>query len=260
MQCAYPLKAWPDGMHESGKPKYKITGYSVKSYNGRTDFQEIPCGKCLPCRLNKSRDWSLRCMLEATYHEDNYYLTLTYDDDHLTRNELLDPITGEIYPSPLCTLVKKDMQDFWKRLRRRTGQDIRYLMCGEYGDKGHRPHYHAIVFGLKLTDLEIYKQNFQGDLLYTSFFLNSVWKKGFVVVGDVTISSCNYVARYVTKKLYGKLAERAYDDNGIVPPYNAASNRPGLAYQFYLDNKDKIGMYDSIVLATDSGGKLFKPP
>lgn len=260
MQCAFPLKAWPNGVHPSGKTKYKITGYSINEFNGSTDFQEIPCGKCLPCRLNKAREWSLRCMLEATYHASNYYLTLTYKDECLTQEELLDPVTGELYPAPLYTLVKKDMQDFWKRLRKRTGQNIRYLMCGEYGDKGHRPHYHAIVFGLELTDLEIYKQNFQGDLLYTSPFLNDVWQKGYVVVGDVTINSCNYVARYVTKKLYGKPAEDAYGAAGIIPPYNQASNRPGLAYQFYVDNKDKIGMYDSITLSTESGGKVFKPP
>lgn len=103
----------------------------------------------------------------------------------------------------------------------------------------YRPHYHAIVFGLKLDDLIPFQKNEIGDWLYTSKTLESIWKKGFCLVGAATHESIGYVAGYVTKKLYGNDAE-LYKKLNIVPPFLVMSRKPGIGRQFYEDNKEKL--------------------
>lgn len=91
MACYHPLLAWPVGTHPSGKPKYKITGYNDWEYYRdpdhalvyRSQALEIPCGQCIGCRLQYSREWANRCMLELQHHEHAAFVTLTYDNDHI---------------------------------------------------------------------------------------------------------------------------------------------------------------------------------
>lgn len=155
----------------------------------------LPCGQCVGCRLERSRQWAVRLMHEASLHEDNCFITLTY------RPECL-PEDG--------SLVKKHFQDFMKRLRSRFfSSRIRYFHCGEYGENLGRPHYHACLFGLDLPDRVFYKM--AGDSrLYTSELLQDVWGLGFCTVGDVTFESAAYVARYVMKKVTGDDAQEHY--------------------------------------------------
>ena len=94
---------------------------------------EIPCGRCVACRLNRAREWSLRIMNELAYHKDACFLTLTYDDEHLPEDK---------------SLSKRDFQLFMKRFRKDFGLPVRFFACGEYGKKTFRPHYHVIFFGV----------------------------------------------------------------------------------------------------------------
>lgn len=280
MACYHPLKAFQIGYHESGKPKYKICSYSTDYVYRSGDcwytavgecpryhpdyvsnYIEIPCGKCLDCRLSYSRDWANRCMLELGYHEDAYFVTLTYDDEHLLescRRYYGDLVTGEAHES--FSLVKRDLQLFFKRLRKAYPDcHIRYYAAGEYGDSSLRPHYHAIIYGLHLDDLRQYKKNFQGNYLYNSAKLSSVWQKGFVVIGEVTWESCAYVARYIMKKQKGQGAS-VYEQFNIEPEFVVMSRKPGIAYQYFLDNKENIFHNQIINLSTEKGGKKFRPP
>lgn len=276
--CKHPLKGFPIGIWpDSGKPKYKIVSYNTDfvRFDGDrwhalqgvpfgdyvSDFIEIPCGQCIECRLQYARDWANRCMLEAQYHDENWFLTLTYDDDHLPdRHELVNCETGEIVPSPIVSLDKDELSAFMKRLRKNTGQKIRFFGCGEYGDETHRPHYHVIIFGLHLNDLKIYKTNFRGEILYNSPIIDKAWQqRGHAVLAECSWDTCCYVARYVTKKLKGKSSE-IYEDLGIYPPFVRMSRDPGIARYYYDDNKDKIYDYDKILLSTSVGGRSFKPP
>ena len=98
---------------------------------------EVPCGKCIGCRIAKRKEWSLRMLHELTYHPQSSFVTLTYDDYHLP---------------PCCSLKKRHLQLFLKRLRKNLGERrIKYFACGEYGGQTMRPHYHAILFGSGLT-------------------------------------------------------------------------------------------------------------
>lgn len=276
MSCYHPLKAFPVGVHVSGKTKYKICSYDthhVTQYTSdggwhpisepfygstgvhRTEYVEIPCGKCIGCRLDYSRQWANRCMMEVQYHENSLFLTLTYDDDHVPKSYYPDPETGEA--QEVLTLCKRDFQLFMKRLRKNSGQDLRYFACGEYGSTTFRPHYHAIVFGLKLDDLEVY-QHKRNYVYYTSPFLSSCWSNGFAIVGEVNWDTCAYTARYIMKKADG-IEKAFFDDFGLQNEFTLMSRKPGIARQFYEEHKD-IYDYDLINISTPKGGKQFRPP
>ena len=139
-------------------------------------------------------------------------MTLTYDPQCL-------PADG--------SLVHRDFQLFAKRLREVTGPFKRY-MCGEYGDKNDRPHYHAILFGVDFDDRRYYTKNKNGDILYTSQKLDDLWRLGDCIIGDVAMQSCRYVAGYIQKKIYGEKAADHY--MGRKPEYAFGSNGLGLEY------------------------------
>ena len=128
-------------------------------------------------------------------HPQNSFLTLTYSEENL-------PWSG--------SLDIKHVQDFNKRLRKVFGSNLKFFQCGEYGDKNNRPHYHAIWFNLFFNDRVKYKQNDNGDWIYTSEKLDNIWKLGKCTVGDVTFQSARYVAQYVMKKVTGDQAQHHY--------------------------------------------------
>lgn len=177
----------------------------------------VPCGKCPSCHCDYSREWANRMILELEDHQEAMFLTLTYNDDHL-------PFSDSGFP----TLCKRDVQLFFKRLRRHFGgKRIRYYLAGEYGSTTHRPHYHAIIYGIGVNsfpDLVFRGNNKLGHPFFTSPELEHIWDNGFVMFSSVTWRTCNYVARYVLKKQ----AERE-DCNGVcLPPFNVSSRNPGI--------------------------------
>lgn len=283
MACNYPLHAFQIGINEkTGKPKYQIESGRVERIHPRkgnkpitdvwiTDYKEIPCGKCTDCRLAYSREWATRCMLEARYYEHNQFVTLTYDPEKVPLSIGCDLETGEICEKG--TLVPDDLKKFMKDLRRyyehhynHTG--IRFYACGEYGSKEEyidrhgnkrvgtaRPHFHLIIFNLPVKDKEYFFTNKNHDRIYTSQILfEKIWKKkGIVGIGDVTFESAAYVARYVMKKLKGPNAEENYKLQGIEPEFVRMSRKPGIAYQFFEENKDKIYDLDEIWITNNKG-------
>lgn len=236
-------------------------------------FQEIPCGQCLDCRIAHSKEWAVRCMLESKYHNNNWFVTLTYDEYSLPRKEFICPENGLYMQVPY--LVKADVQKFLKRLRKRLygskKGELRYFLCGEYGDTTYRPHFHLILYGLPLKDIVLYKQSGFGAktiFYYNSKLLTDTWGKGFVVVAAVNQQSCAYTARYALKKVdfmqsesYAKAKLSEYDPqlegldklmnylvcSGYVPkPFALMSRNPGIARDYFDENCGKIYQYDQI--------------
>lgn len=171
----------------------------------------LPCGRCVGCRLERSRQWAVRLMHESEMHEASSFLTLTYSDEHL-------PSDG--------SLSVETCQLFMKRLRERLAPiKIRFFLCGEYGEKFGRPHYHAIIFGYGFPDKIPLER--QGEhQLFISDLLLDVWGLGHVSIGSVTFDSTAYVARYSMKKVSGDLAEAHYQ--GRKPEFLLMSRRPGI--------------------------------
>lgn len=217
----------------------------------------LPCRHCVGCRLSKSREWANRVVMEQLYHEDSWFLTLTYDDEHLPRSFPVDKATGEIL-SIHSSLVKSDLQKFMKRLRFNSKQHIRFYAAGEYGSTTYRPHYHLLLFGLKLDDLEVIRRSPLGDEYYISQLISKCWDKGFHILGKVTWQSAAYVARYTMKKATHGYDPRYYDAAGIEPEFQVMSNRPGLARQYYEDHPD-LFKYQSFNVSTPQGGRKMYP-
>lgn len=281
MPCYHPLKAFKVGVNPSGKPKYKICSYDVEyvyvkddtcfcsnvrnpgsSFELVEDYIEIPCGKCIGCRLQQSREWATRIMLEAQDHDECWFVTLTYDDEHVPELEFvkdIDPDTGELLDTgKLLTLCKRDLQLFNKRLRKHFSYDkIRFFACGEYGETTARPHYHSIYFGLHIKDLQFFKMSKLGDKYFTSETLTRLWGKGHVLLAQVTWESAAYVARYVTKKLTGDSAKYWYDDIGLCPPFTVMSRRPGIAFRYFDENASDLLRFDGGFISTKKGSVNF---
>lgn len=214
MPCFKPLTA------------YRSNGGSVVfselSRSGSVKTLSLPCGKCAGCRLERAREWALRCMHEASMHEENCYVTLTYSDMCLPDFRSLD---------------YRDFQAFIRRLRvRELGREIRFYMCGEYGDEKWRPHFHALIFGYDFPDKVYWRKSPSGDSLFRSAILEGLWTGGFSSIGRVTFESASYVARYVMKKITGQEAETHYEYvdpvSGEVfrrvPEFNRMSLKPGI--------------------------------
>lgn len=176
----------------------------------------FPCGQCLACRINKRRMWTLRLLLEFFQHDKASFVTLTYADENIPVSETGNPV-----------LDKRDIQLFFKRLRKKFGEGVRYYVAGEYGPKTRRPHYHAIVFGVAPDELDPDWFYFGGKSgPYQPGFcrdspLYQIWQLGIVHLGEVTRESIQYVAGYVTKKITRK-------NDGLVPEFALMSRRPGL--------------------------------
>ena len=187
-------------------------------YVDSTWFSTVPCGRCEGCKMDYAREWANRMCLELQDNPDAIFLTLTYNDLHLPKA-----------PDGYATLDKRDVQLFFKRLRKAfPDRKIRYYIAGEYGTHTHRPHYHAIIYNLSLTDFtDIVSRgsNEIGQLFFSSKQLENIWGNGFILMSTVSWKTCNYVARYVTKKQYGVDSDEI---GSVLPPFNLSSRRPGI--------------------------------
>jgi len=167
-------------------------------------------------------------------HSQNSFITLTYRDEELT--------WGVERP----TLVPVDLQLFWKRLRKKYGNGIRYFACGEYGERFSRPHYHACIFGLDFEDKK-YISTENGNKIYRSDALSDLWPYGNNVIGDVSFESAAYVARYIMAKKLGE-TESYYSEQSIEPEFVRMSRRPGIGSTYLQKWKRDIFPSDSIVI------------
>ena len=277
--CTKPLKGFKYGQTKNGKDSYIIASFDTDhieiSKNGSIvkakdhfisdtckipvfEYTEIPCGKCLDCRLRYAKLWSDRCMLEAQQYEKNCFVTLTYDDDHLPKIEAANPITGEIQRYP--TLVKKDLQDFMKRLRKAIPDvKIRYFASGEYGEKFLRPHYHLMIFNWSpdFTDpLQVMPLSNKKEY-YSSYLIEKEWTNGNNVVAPCTWETCNYVARYVVKK-YPHEKNEIYE-TGIQKEFVTMSRKPGIGLEWLNSHYVCYATFLHQYLKTENGSIKVSP-
>lgn len=209
-------------------------------------LQRVPCGRCLACRMNKSKQWSARIIGESSMHKDNCFITLTYDEEHCP-----------------TSLSKRDLQLFLKRFRQSIApRKIRYFACGEYGSTTGRPHYHIIVFGLGKYD-DVFKRSvlsklFEGVKGFSATL--DAWSVdgksiGNVFVGDVSPQSAKYVAGYVMKKQGDSYHDSIwYKEQGLIPPFVLMSRRPGISASYGEKYKKRFKHYPYVVLGNSKVG------
>lgn len=255
MPCYRPLDAYIiAGRTNNGKQVI-----SFKRENNWKEAIKLPCGQCIGCKLLRSVNWAIRCEHEMTLHDDNCFITLTYDDKHLPNDHSLN---------------KPHFQNFLKRFRKDISpKKIRYFMCGEYGDETWRPHYHAIIFGYDFPDKIRVQSKDVMNPYFLSAQLSSLWTKGNHMIANATFETAAYVARYCTKKITGEKAEEHYrrtimDFNEVTgelyeyleadlePEYATMSRRPGIGKDWY--EQFKMDCYPSNFLVRN-GSKLPIP-
>lgn len=191
-------------------------------------------------------------MHEASEHDENTFITLTYAPKHLPPGGSLSKGKGS------------HLQTFMKRLRKAIYPTlIRFYACGEYGDELGRPHYHALIFGYEFPDKELWKI-VRGNKIYESEMLTRIWGMGFCSIGEVTFQSAAYVARYILKKQTGKQAKDHYEKideqtgevTQRIPEFTVMSRRPGIGYDWFEKFATDVFPADHITLQ----GKRFKTP
>lgn len=285
MPCYFPLLAMKDDLYKtvdiigSFREDYQDKTWNLLTESNRRDIREhaierwhfmrkgrsahsklieLPCGKCIGCRLEYSRTWANRNVLESLMHPEgsNWFFTLTLDDSHL--------VFGR---EGFATTVLDDLTAFMKALRQHWSKvhgvdsGIRFYGTNEYGDESMRPHYHVLIFGCPLFDLEYYKTTENGDILYKSKELDHIWQKGFVTVAEFNWNTAAYTSRYVMKKANG-IDSDSYVALDIEPEKPRMSRRPGIARSFYEAHFGSIYDLDEIVLPSGNNGslKVVSPP
>lgn len=248
MSCFHPLPAAIAYDGRSGKTCARVLrrGERVLDETGRPDYMELPCGRCIGCKLENSRGWAVRMMHEAQLYDANQFVTLDYDPEHL-------PVSR--------SLEYRDFQLFMKRLRKEvrgvsrgpSGKfPIRFFCAGEYGEKFRRPHWHAILFNMVFGDQVQFVNG-----TYRSSQAESLWGRGSVVIDAVTPRSCAYVAGYTLSKRYGSRSAESYEDvvnvvTGEVssrrPEFCTMSRRPGIGSWWYDRFSSDVFPADRVVV------------
>lgn len=262
MPCYSPLEGYRGRMRSrSGKRPIVFS-----AAEGFVDMPvSVPCGQCFGCRLESARQWAMRIMHEASLHEENSFITLTYSDEHLPlRGGLATLDRGPLDDNGRPITEKGAFSLFMKRLRKRTGANIRYYHCGEYGTENGRPHYHAILFGIDFGDDRYLWRISErgGHRIYRSPTLEGCWPYGQSDIGAVTFESASYVARYVMDKdkcddgFYEEVNPETGEVVKLEPPYATMSRRPGIGLGWFEKFKDETYRDDTVVVR----GREMKPP
>lgn len=299
MSCVSPLIGLVYNFGDKYKQQVKVMSFEKgKDIEDKPERKKIlvPCGHCIECRKAKSREWSNRLLMESKYHEDMYFITLTLCNEYAVVVPSVDLDTGEYCDKE--TLVKRDVQDFMKRLRKEFKKDkFRFYAVGEYGPKTGKAHYHMILFvdwhrdekGQKVigfNDLVYAGNSESGSPCYESAKLEKLWsitdqrseRYGFPLgankeaeakgkspdlLGWCNIAFANhntmkYVAGYIQKKLGANPNDLYYMQN-LVPPFSLSSRKPGIGYQ-YLEEHPEAMKEDVIYIDTLQGVVEFMPP
>ena len=242
MTCYSPLKGFEN--KEDG-------GILFKRSNAAGKAMEVACGQCIGCRIDKSKEWAARIVHESAMHQENAFITLTYNNENIPWDGSLD---------------KSHFQKFMKRLRKHYApRKIRYFHCGEYGENLERPHYHACIFGLDFPDRVPFSSTNEVTT-YTSDILQRIWGKGFATCGELNYQTAAYTARYIMKKMTGTKAEEHYERLEVTtgqiinlqPEYITMSLRPGIGKSFY--EKFKTDFFPSDECPVPGRGVYKKVP
>lgn len=191
------------------KPYFKKLPYSVG--DGKDYSVPYPCGRCEACRKQNADIWTFRLQMERTQWQHTAFITLTYNNEHCPKDYSVSPA---------------HVQSFLKRLRYYLPYRVKYFLCGEYGTKKGRPHYHLIVFGLKPSDY---------------YLIDQCWTYGFNrTEPSLSDRSLAYVAQYVQKKIGTMVQVFNYYDKRI-PPFLRCSKGIGISFV------DMCSVYTQIV-------------
>ncbi|WGL31356.1 replication initiator protein [Dipodfec virus UOA04_Rod_975] len=164
--------------------------------------------------LRRRSQWKKRLFAEWKYNTGStFFVTLTYEDSHV-------PVVFDEFDVPLFyTTSKRDVQLFWKRVRKKYSNTIgslRYFIVSEFGDDTHRPHYHALIFTENIVTED-----------YMKSVILDCWQNGYII--DVQYlksrSGISYVVDYIQK------------NTASSGTFALMSRRPGIGYRYIEKQK-----------------------
>lgn len=242
----------------------------LKKYSGSMHYKTtiIPCGKCIGCRLDYSQDWANRTYLESQLYKENYFVTLTYDDEHLIVKDEITDKDGFTWlnEDQNATLSTEDFERFLNTFRQIMKRDykvdgIRFIGCGEYGEESQRPHYHFILLNCPLPSETFFEPRIKnGNTYFRNTIIERAWTKGISNICPANWETMAYTARYITKKINGEGSEQLYAANGLIKEFFRQSRMPGIGKPYYDLHKDEIYKNDYILVKTKKGTAYRTPP
>lgn len=253
MPCYKPLQAF-SYPQESGKNRVVFSNvlardfYESKNYLCEApDRLGIPCGSCIGCRLEKSRQWAIRMTHEASMYEQNCFITFTFNEESLKKM------------CPDGSVNQKHMRYFLDDLRKEVGYGkIRYYYCAEYGDQLGRPHYHMCLFNHDFDDKKKWFRT-NGFWSYKSETLSKLWPYGNVSISEFSFDTAGYCSRYVTKKVSGKKSKAHYGDR--TPEFAHMSTKPAIGDPWLQKyGMSDVFLTDEVVVPRGETKYKSKPP
>lgn len=203
------------------------------------------CGKCDECVKQYQNDWMTRMYSELKCSNVAVFFTLTYRDD--TVPQVADPASGEFFD----TVRKVDVQSWLKtmrEMRRKRGlsTDYRWYVSSEYGPTTLRPHYHGLIFGLRLRDVMPWLCRWQRMYGFTTQReINLLNQKD-------ALNSIRYVSKYCSK---GDFENPLVSAGIVAPSFHLISKSIGS--NFLNDNKRSYYLALDVTDRRDSHGKYL---
>lgn len=293
MQCVTPMfYLYNLGEKEKGKiisrkevlnelnfdPNYireQIELYNYKAVKSNMHYRvmQVPCNNCYACKLNRSAQKATEATLESYYYSDNYFITLTYDNENLPYKQELeikernsdDIITyfnnSELHPTLIPDHIKTFNNSLRKHFERLGHKGIKVIYCGEYGEETERPHYHEILINCPINPQYFYDfhidNNFKAH--WKTKEISDIWGKGMIDVAESEWSTIAYVARYCMKGITDLHTKEEYYNMAMYPEFMRSSINLGKRY--YEEHKDEIYKTDEIIMKTIKGNiGSNKPP
>jgi hypothetical protein len=214
--CLFPVTAQKQ---EFGRPKFDPEGDTL-----------IPCGKCHECKTKRASEWAIRCRHEIACHDENCFITLTYDDEHL----------------PSFLVVKDYFQKFMKNLRKKTKKKLKYIVSHEYGERSGRPHHHAIIFGWTPPSQDYLMKAPSGEPLFTSETLENLWTDekgdnlGYHSIGEANEKTAFYIASYALKSCSRDVTDPGTGEIVSVSDSMNCSTRPAIGFEYFIKHYKTI--------------------
>lgn len=237
MPCYHPIPAW------MSRVVNRDTGKRGISFSVRDSFCDLPialpCGKCIGCVQVRGNSWALRCVHESRMHKFSWFVTLTYSPVNM-------PVNG--------SLSKRHWQLFMKRFRESFGP-VRYFMCGQYGERTLRPHYHALLFGVDFPDKRLYVTvKDGGSKLFVSRTLDELWGLGECKFSELNPATVRYVTNYMGRSCLDKEMCGRF---GLEPEFQLMSRKPGLGFEWL--KKYETDVYPDGYVTVKGGSKVKVP-
>lgn len=234
MNCLHP-RVIPD---PTGKMVVDpLTGVNVPAP------MDVPCGKCIACRINKRREWTQRLLHEQSFASTSCFVTITYDQDHV-------PINGD----GLMEVCKHDIQLYHRYIRKKYPDvTFRFFLNSEYGPETQRPHYHAIYYNLPEEAIYSGTPAFEKRKLkyYYAGALEKIWAKGEVTTAPMTRERAGYCAKY--------FIDKADSPEFCAPNFSLMSRKPGIGSQYCNQIESKVRFYGLRGCLTDKGNYIKLP-